>query len=31
MALLLETLLLLLFFYAIGVGIGALLWGRRSA
>jgi hypothetical protein len=31
MSLLMESLLMLLLFYIIGVGIGWLLWGRRSA
>lgn len=30
MALLIESLLTLLLFYVIGVGLGWLLWGRRS-
>ncbi len=31
MSLLIESLLVLLLFYLIGVGIGGLLWSRRSA
>jgi hypothetical protein len=31
MPLLMESLLVLLMFYVIGVAIGWLLWGRRSA
>lgn len=31
MTLLTETILVLLSFYAMGVGIGGLLWARRSA
>jgi hypothetical protein len=31
MALLMESLLALLLFYLIGVGVGYLFWGRRSA